>query len=211
MAFALHARRGDELYNFSTGVIPEYRGRGLVAQLYEMITPSVTLEVLKTNEIAKRAYARAGFRQTRELVTLTGTFGRGDTRKRGLDYQIKPFHPEASLALSPLWAPAFEHDRTTLSRQRPQHEIHELHEGKHLLAYAIYTPGEGLVRELGASTIPHLDQLFEYMRFPGETIVIGAVDSRAQPLLEYLGSRNLRVYAEQCELRRSATTTSECG
>jgi GNAT superfamily N-acetyltransferase len=204
VAFTLHAPRGDELYNFATGVIPEYRGQGLVARLYEKITPSVTLEVLKSNEIAKRAYTRAGFHQTRELVTLTGTFGRGASIKRGHNYQIKPFLGDASLTISPLWIPAFENNRTTLSRKPLTHEIHELRNGANLLAYAIYTPSEGLVRELGAITTPHLDQLFGCMRFPGETVVIGAVDTRAKSLLDYLASRHLQVYAEQCELRRNA-------
>ncbi len=207
VAFALHARRGDELYNFATGVIPEYRGKGLVTRLYDQITAPVKLEVLRANDIAKRAYAKAGFRQTRELVTLTGTFGRGALLTRGLDYQIKPYTSETYLALPPLWIPAFEHDRHTLSRQRTQHEIHELYDGKQLVAYSIYTPGEGLVRELGASTTSQLDQLFECMRFPGETVVIGAVDTQAQNLLQYLKSRNLRIYAEQCELRRDGTTS----
>ncbi len=211
VAFALHSRRGQELYNFATGVIPEYRGQNLGARIFEEITQPVTLEVLKANDYARRSFAKAGFSEARELVTFTGTFGRGAQKPRGLRYEIRPFRPETVLALPPRGLPSSEHDRYALSRDESQHEIHELYDGTHLLAYAIFTPTQGTVRESGARRIEHLDQLFESMRFPGETIVFGGVDTREQELCDYLKSRHLRVYAEQCELRRSTPRAPESG
>jgi hypothetical protein len=205
-AFVLHARRGDELYNFATGVVPEHRGKNLVARLYESVRPAVTLEVLKEHARAIRAYEKAGFDPGRELVTFTGTFAAGEAPARGLGYRIVPLAAAVAPPFAPLWAPAFENARPLLIRQ-PLHELHELLEGSAVLAYAIFTPSEGLVRELGARDVraPILDQLFARMRFPGETIGFASVDARARSVLAYLESRNLRPYAEQFELRRPAT------
>jgi len=70
----LHGRdelNGDKvLYNGGTGVLPEYRGQGLVGRFYEFLGPRLIkagfdhclLEVITTNVPAIRAYEKVGFR-----------------------------------------------------------------------------------------------------------------------------------------------------
>lgn len=79
VAFILHTSgnfNGSEVaYNGGTGVIPYYRGFGLVGHMYEVALPllkaaglkSVVLEVLENNISAKKSYAKVGFEVGRYL------------------------------------------------------------------------------------------------------------------------------------------------
>lgn len=68
-------------YNTGTGVLKEYRGRGIVDSLYEHALPLLKdrgiekclLEVICENERAIKVYERIGFRSTRSLRSFTGT------------------------------------------------------------------------------------------------------------------------------------------
>lgn len=64
------------VYDAGTGVIPEFRGRGIARELFAFLIPrlrerSMTqylLEVLFTNEVARTLYLRLGFVDTRKLA-----------------------------------------------------------------------------------------------------------------------------------------------
>ncbi len=68
-------------YNTGTGVLVEYRGKGIVDSLYEHALPLLKqrgiekclLEVICENEKAKTVYERIGFQITRTLHSLTGS------------------------------------------------------------------------------------------------------------------------------------------
>ena len=70
-------RWGDRVvaYDAGTGIVPEFRGRRLAAQMFEHALPGLrrrgvsrfVLEVLQQNEPAIKAYRRSGFEVTREL------------------------------------------------------------------------------------------------------------------------------------------------
>ena len=67
-------------YNSGTGVLPEYRGRAIVDQLYEHALPEFQkegiqkclLEVICENERALKVYKRIGFRSRRKLFSFKG-------------------------------------------------------------------------------------------------------------------------------------------
>lgn len=79
VAFILHTSgnfNGSEVaYNGGTGVIPYYRGLGLVGHMYAVALPllkaaglkSVVLEVLENNISAKKSYTKVGFEVGRYL------------------------------------------------------------------------------------------------------------------------------------------------
>ena len=62
-------------YDAVTGIIKEYRGKGIASAMFDFLAPRLlrsgverfTLEVLKENTPAVRAYQKAGFQVTREL------------------------------------------------------------------------------------------------------------------------------------------------
>jgi len=82
--FILHGvdntRQPKVLYNGGTGVIPAYRGRHLIQQLYAQAVPyyrqqgieKVLLEVIQTNQPAIKAYLNSGFEQKRLVHCYKG-------------------------------------------------------------------------------------------------------------------------------------------
>ena len=68
-------------YNAGTGIIPAFRGQGIVGEMYEMLLPRLKamgirqsiLEVICQNERAIKAYEKAGFQH--------------EGRKRQADFQ----------------------------------------------------------------------------------------------------------------------------
>ncbi len=65
----------ETAYNGGTGVIPDYRGRGLTKKMYDYLIPvfkhrgiaQSSLEVLTTNDKALLTYQKIGFQKVREL------------------------------------------------------------------------------------------------------------------------------------------------
>ncbi|MFA4870101.1 MAG: GNAT family N-acetyltransferase [Pedobacter sp.] len=84
IAFIMHGVRTVEgktvVYNAGTGVLPEYRGQGLVGKMYDYIQPffkengvhQVILEVIESNQSAIRAYEKDGFSIRRKLLCFGG-------------------------------------------------------------------------------------------------------------------------------------------
>jgi len=73
--------QGETLaYNSGTGVLPTYRGQGLVDRIYEQTWPLLrerevsrcSLEVIAGNDRAQHVYERIGFHSQRELVLMQG-------------------------------------------------------------------------------------------------------------------------------------------
>lgn len=68
------------VYNAGTGVLPEYRGQGLVAEMHDYLLPllmekqvsKMVLEVIETNQSAIRAYEKNGFSINRKLLCFGG-------------------------------------------------------------------------------------------------------------------------------------------
>lgn len=84
VAFIMHGVRTLDskkiVYNAGTGVLPEYRGKGFVGEMYEFITPffkqnevkELVLEVIESNNSAIRAYEKDGFTIHRKLLCFNG-------------------------------------------------------------------------------------------------------------------------------------------
>lgn len=77
-------------FNTGTGVLPGYRGKGIVDRLYEFAIPqfqefgisSCRLEVITGNERAIKVYQRIGFNITRRLHCFKGVIDKGDGNSR---------------------------------------------------------------------------------------------------------------------------------
>ncbi len=84
IAFIMHGVRKSAdkimLYNAGTGVLPEYRGQGLVGKMYHYLQAhfennqvyQLVLEVIETNKSAIRAYEKEGFAIRRKLLCFSG-------------------------------------------------------------------------------------------------------------------------------------------
>ena len=79
------------VYDIATGIVPDYRGRGLAGRLIEPILPRLgergierfVLEVLRQNRPAIKAYSAAGFAVTRRFECFA--LARKDFAPRGLE------------------------------------------------------------------------------------------------------------------------------
>lgn len=75
------------VYNAGTGVLPAYRGQGLVGKMYAYIEPflkenhvqKMVLEVIESNQSAIRAYEKNGFSIQRKLLCFGGTITQSET------------------------------------------------------------------------------------------------------------------------------------
>lgn len=88
VGFIIHAvdKRNGELiaYNSGTGVIPEYRGKGIIKSIYnfglEDLKKSgvekIILEVITKNEIALQLYKGIGFEISRNYKCFSGSIGK---------------------------------------------------------------------------------------------------------------------------------------
>ena len=84
IAFIMHGVRIMEgktvVYNAGTGVLPDYRGHGLVGKMYDYLQAffkennvnQLVLEVIESNQSAIRAYEKNGFAIRRKLLCFGG-------------------------------------------------------------------------------------------------------------------------------------------
>ncbi|MGH1519788.1 GNAT family N-acetyltransferase [Chryseobacterium sp. JK1] len=84
VSFILQAEKEEEgrktIYNGGTGIVPEFRGKGLVRKMYDFIIPQLKernaevllLEVIQGNDGAIRAYENLGFTIVRKFLCFNG-------------------------------------------------------------------------------------------------------------------------------------------
>jgi ribosomal protein S18 acetylase RimI-like enzyme len=155
--FILHGvdtRHGHTaVYNAGTGVVRAYRGKGLTQQLYQAVLSRLTregmihhqLEVIDQNAPAIRAYEKVGFTRTRSLSCFKGT-------AEGQPDPVLTFEEITAPDLdtySPYWSfiPTWQNDTPSVGRALDAHKVIELRKDGELLAYAIYAPASGRVKQ----------------------------------------------------------------
>jgi len=159
VAFMLHGLResasGLTAYNAATGVIPEFRGKGLTARMYAELQPRLralgvkhmVLEVIATNTSAIKAYEKEGYTKHRLLDCYAGT--------------VKPMHMNGTITVKELSQPQWQLlDAQQVQRPSWQNEtqtIRNIGERCRLLGafnagepagYMVYQPGNGKIQQL---------------------------------------------------------------
>lgn len=177
IGFILHGvgTRGTErvVYNAGTGVVPAYRGQGLTRQLYQSVLPVLAkegmlqhqLEVIEQNTPAISVYEKVGFTRARTLGCFKGTLqGETDPQLTFEEVATPDFE-----AYRRFWnfTPTWQNDTPSVQRALDAHRIIEVKKDGELVAYAVYTPANGRVKQYGV----HPDhrrkgygrQLFRYL------------------------------------------------
>ncbi len=114
-------------FDAGTGIIPDYRGKGLARKMFSFAVPKLCergvkkflLEVLQVNDPAIKAYQKSGFRITRELDCFgfdPAVFQPDMSPQPGLE--IKPLPQEQILNFSDYadWQPSWENSFSTIRR-----------------------------------------------------------------------------------------------
>ncbi|UCG62340.1 MAG: GNAT family N-acetyltransferase [Candidatus Zixiibacteriota bacterium] len=114
-------------FDAGTGIIPDYRGRGLAKGMFDFAVPKLRergvgqflLEVLQVNEAAIKAYRKAGFQITREFDCLALEYRNFKVAKSlAIDPQIRPIPKKEVASFSEFadWQPSWENSFASIAR-----------------------------------------------------------------------------------------------
>ena len=161
------------VYNAGTGVVPDHRGKGLTQQLYAAIVPQLKedgmvhhqLEVIEQNAPAIRVYEKVGFTRARTLSCFKG-------RVEGVVNPALTFEEVTAPDLEAYrlywnFIPTWQNDTPAVELALDAHKILELRKDGERVAYAIYAPASGRVKQYGVAPEHRRQgysrQLFQYL------------------------------------------------
>ncbi len=145
-------------FDAATGIVPEYRRRGLAAQMFEFARPRLAqrrverflLEVLQVNEPAIKAYRKAGFRITREFDCFELDMEEGSgpvggpagTAAPPAGIELRPMEKSALTALVDQmdWRPSWENSPASIARIPDEVLAYGAWEGTRLGGAIVYYP-----------------------------------------------------------------------
>lgn len=143
------------VYNAGTGVVPAFRGRGLTRQLYDIVVPLLQaegmvqhqLEVIEQNAPAIRVYEKVGFTRTRTLSCFKGRV----EGERNQELSLEEVTVRDFQAYQEYWnfTPTWQNDTPAVQLALDAHKIVELRKDGERVAYAIYAPASGRVKQYG--------------------------------------------------------------
>jgi ribosomal protein S18 acetylase RimI-like enzyme len=196
-------------YNGGTGVIPEYRGRKIVDQLYEFAIPifkeqgieRCTLEVIEQNDRAVKVYERIGFEKTKFLRCFKGYLKHGD------DVQLK----ETELNEINHWAiqenqlPAWDHSLAALKQAGSLYKVFEVfNPGGKKLGFFVINPENGYIPQSGLfpgiSGREKWDELMSSISKISTSVKMNNVDDRRKDLIAALERSGLENFINQFEM-----------
>lgn len=162
VGFVLHAvdTLDDKrvLYNAATGVIPDYRGKGLVRQFYDRLMPRLRkeqfdhclLEVITNNLPALRAYEKNGYRKQRELECFRGNAPVMDPN-RHKDIRIYPLREKNYNWFPRFWnyQPTWQHTTETIRRSANLTTGIGLFKKGWMVAYGVIDAQTGRIKQFG--------------------------------------------------------------
>lgn len=148
------------VYDLSTGVIPAYRGRGLTAQLFAfseaklraMQARQYLLEVIETNEKARRAYEKIGFQITREFdCFILKSPAIKDRSTKNISYQIAAQADWPRFQAWWQWQPSWQNSSNAIMRSRDEKLIVTACEDGSAVGYGIIYPASGDIAQLAVT------------------------------------------------------------
>jgi ribosomal protein S18 acetylase RimI-like enzyme len=143
------------VYNAGTGVVPAYRGKSLTRQLYSAIVPELKkegmvhhqLEVIEQNAPAIRVYEKVGFTRVRTLSCFRGLVAGEEAPGLSFSEVADPNFE----AYRYFWnfTPTWQNDIPAVQLALDAHKVIELRADSELVAYAVYAPASGRVKQYG--------------------------------------------------------------
>ncbi|NML69719.1 GNAT family N-acetyltransferase [Chryseobacterium sp. RP-3-3] len=219
VAFMLHGLRVDDsgstVYNAGTGVIPDYRGQGLVGKMYEKLIPQLkalhvrkmVLEVIQENQPAVRAYEKMGYTVSRKLDCFSGTL---DILKDNKEVVIKQTSELkwnefiASWEIQPTWQNAVQ----TLENIKDLCSIAIAYKHNVQVGYVIFNAVSGKIHQFAVSpdcqNMGIGSSLFSYINdtVKGRDVYVYNVDNRSVPTVCFLKKIGLSKKVVQFEMIR---------
>lgn len=219
VAVMLHGLRDTEeglvVYNAATGVIPDYRGRGLVREMYEFLLPELkklqvkkmVLEVITENHPAIKAYEKMGYTVARKLDCYKGKISVKKSKPTTSLKEIRSFN---WTEFKTFWdaIPSWQNAIQTLENSKEDCCIIGAYKDDLLLGYAIFNPLSRRINQFAVGT-GYRGQgigadLFSYIneRVEEQEIYVYNVDHTAVSVLGFLKSLGLTEATAQFEMSR---------
>ncbi|MDX1699173.1 MAG: GNAT family N-acetyltransferase [Melioribacteraceae bacterium] len=150
-------------YDSGTGIIKEYRKRGIASRMFNESVPVLRengikqylLEVIKSNTGAYELYKKAGFRVVRELdyfkIDINELKYQKLVAKQGIHFRIIE-EPDWEIIRS-FWAfePSWQNSVDSLNRKIEHLKILGMYEESNLIGYGIIEPHTGDIPQLAIS------------------------------------------------------------
>lgn len=134
-------------YNGATGVIPDYRGQGLVAKMYDHLFPKLkelgvkkmVLEVIVGNNAAIRAYEKMDYKIHRTLDCFNGSIKTDNKEKPAIVKELNDFDWDV---FSSFWSiqPSWQNQIKTLEKSKDKCRILEAYITDEAVGYIIFNP-----------------------------------------------------------------------
>lgn len=204
-------------YNSGTGVIPAYRGKRIVRQLYDKAIPSFRdngiqrciLEVIVGNEKAYRAYSGVGFQERRTLKCYALKKVLESGAPEGLHFKqvFRSDWPAYQNMLE--YEPSWENSRAAIAFLGRDVVVWEMYEGTHLLGFFIMKPQSGHILQFGVKD--HSDweaagrHLLGHAASFHDGLRINNIDKGAERSLRILESMHMENPIDQYELELDLT------
>lgn len=216
----LHGLRdGDQglrVYNGATGVIPEYRGRGLVAEMYGHLLPELSslqvkkmmLEVIIGNHAAIKAYEKMGYAVDRKLDCYKGKLQLRENSAYASIKELDSFNWSEFIAF---WdtTPSWQNERQSLENSKANLRIIGAYQEELLIGYAIFNPVSRRINQFAVAA-GHRgkgigNQLFSYINevVGQQEVYAYNVDDKAVSILKFLKGLGLRDETAQYEMSRT--------
>jgi ribosomal protein S18 acetylase RimI-like enzyme len=205
VGFILHGIDKDNdglltAFNCATGVLPEYRRKGIVGDLYNYLVPQLkeagvkkcSLEVITKNNVAIQSYEKVGFAIVREYKCFFGQLKQGE-QEETLGYDLiktaTPFWEKYNniKACEFSWE---NNERALMALPGDAYDTWELTNEGNLAGYAILKPN-GHIVQFGTVNPTEMHVLFDKLATIAENVRVINIDEKDKHVTGFLQERGL--------------------
>jgi len=163
IGFMLHGLREADgklwAYNAATGVVPNYRGQGLVGKMYDFLLPKLKvagveqmlLEVIVGNDAGIRAYEKMDYKVNRTLDCFSGLVAGTEKATVAIIRDLDHFDWDT---FTSFWTikPSWQNSVTTLENSRDRCRIVGAYLKEELIGYIVYNPVSRRIHQIAVAS-----------------------------------------------------------
>lgn len=196
------------VFDAGTGVIPEFRGKGVFSALYVFAEQELRkrgikkyyLEVMQQNDSAKVLYQRNGFSVVREfsVMQLTGISKESNNQNiQAVKFTEFDFSAVNNLTLV---NPSYEHSYNIIKKNANLYKVRYLKNGSGITAFCVYNADDGRVIELGYGNLSDLKEVLIDIASKYKKVIAKNIDSSYCSVIEMFLSIGFQQIASQYEM-----------
>ncbi len=195
-------------FNCGTGVIPAYRGQGLVDQMYQYAIPELqkndvtrcALEVIQANERAIRVYERIGFHTVKSLPCFKGKLNFSDPTVQIKLVDFKVFQ-QANLVNQSNYA--WDNVDEAVEMGKAFYQTYQVTTAGKTIGYFVVNPENGYLPQVElvvGDTFHNWKKLFSGVQQISKVAKINNVDGRRTNFVSHLEALGLEIPLSQYEM-----------